>query len=135
MAYKLSELGKYYLWSFVPLAKCTCTTSNHSAEMQRPSVKQKPARCRDFLPTTAAAGHGAAQGSGWNHPPQLALHVPQLPPFFPSLSICQSTRSPDEWANSPISSPLLLLTDAYQIIAKKNQTPQTQSSQQHPTGS
>lgn len=84
-AYKLSELGKCYLWLSVPLANCNCATSNHGAEMQHPAVKQKPARCRDWLPTTAAVGHGAVQGSSWNHPTRLAPHPPPPSslPFFP----------------------------------------------------
>lgn len=74
MAYKLSELGKCYFWSFIPLAKCNCTIFNPSSEMQHLTVKQKLAGDSDLLPTTASVGHGVVQGSGWNHPPRLALH-------------------------------------------------------------
>lgn len=71
-----------------------------------------------MLPTTAAVGHSVVQGSSWNHPPRLALHPPALT-LFSRVSICQSTCSPDEWANSSISSPLLLSIAAYQTIVKK----------------
>lgn len=70
-------------------------------------------QCWDLLPMTAAAG----QGSTWKPPSQLAPHNPCSLPFSQSKH-SQSTRSPDEKANSSISPTLLLSVHAHQIIVK-----------------